>query len=150
MEKLIIDGDSPAKEFPGFKVIKHTPCGKIEYNSLMFDLFFTDQQKQNLTTYPGMEHYQTLLGIKRLANANFLDFFLENPDKIPEIMKRDYLINGCPIYTFYPETVYTKGGDNLFIRFSRFYEGKLEGFFEEIDNEFGFPPQYPALQFSIN
>lgn len=146
---LIIDGNAPAKELKGFKVFKHVPCGIVRYDPSMFHLFFTEQQLQGRTTFPGEEHYQALQNIKGLVNGNFLDFVLEHPDKIPEIMKENYL--GCPLYTFFFNTIYKDNyREELYVRYFRFgHNKKPEAHMEEINGEFGFPAHYPALQFNV-
>lgn len=146
---LVINGDKPPKKFEGYKVYKHIKCGKILYTPSKFNLFFTEQQLGNpRVAIPGEEHYRSLSFARGLANGNFMDFFEEHPETIPNEMK------GCdkeenPLYTFFPKTVYQhiKTGA-LCIRYARMHKGQLESYLMEINGEFGFPSYYPSLRLS--
>ncbi len=147
--KVFINGDGPAKMFPGYKIYQHIPCGVISCDSANFQLFFTEIQKQHETTFPGTKHLEYLSKAERLLNANILDWFLKYPWNIPEILFGNWPYCGnCPYYTFFPRTVYQdeEKGD-LYIRYFRVNAHKQpESHFLQIDNEFGFPAYYPSLQ----
>ena len=145
--KLFINGNGPAKIFPGYKIYQHIPCGIIVCQPWDFRLFYTERQKQHLSTFPGKEHYNTLSKVDGLLNANVLDYFLKYPDRIPEMIK-GFDSENNPIYTFFPNTVYQDElRGELYIRYFRMNVFKKpESQFMEINGEFGFAPHYPALQ----
>lgn len=92
---MIIDLDAKPLVPDGWTIAKHRKGGLLELTKTKIDLFLTIRQKR--TKVDWANHYKEIAD-QPLLNANALDFFLANPNLVPEEWKGTYVFFWGTIY----------------------------------------------------
>lgn len=135
-QKFIIDGDADPFIPSGWKVLEHRKCGQIEWDMGRFSdpkLLYLDPGQKNGRMMPG-QVLRLVLDKKPVLNANALDWFLANPDKIPNSFKGKAVL--------FPGTIYVEDHDRLCIRYLRGAGQKWDWAHWYYDEDFG---PFPSL-----
>ena len=104
--KHIVDLDADPFVPDGWKVVEHTKGGKFEFDPRKIQLYL-DEEQQDGRLIVGNKLREKLKG-KAVFNANLLDFYLKNPQLIPEEWKGKVV--------FFWGTIYRGSDGYLYVR----------------------------------
>lgn len=96
----------------GFNPTKHKPMKYFPYDPLKIDFYFTDQQRYGKISKAHEVYVE--MADKPVLNANVLDYYLANPDRIPDSWKRDD--EGKIRYIFFWGTLFEDFKKREFVR----------------------------------
>lgn len=98
----IINCDADPSILDGYSIEEHQKDGLRKFNPDGFELYQTKEQKKGGLS--GGHEIRTLLSDKPVVNINVLDFFLERPYLVPDILKEK--TNGFSKEIFFLGTIY--------------------------------------------
>lgn len=100
-----IDLSKKPKQIYDWTIERHIDNGKIKWNPNNFELFVSEKQKDSIRCTDLLKELEG----RNVANANLLDYLLDNPNLIPEEWKGKAI--------FFWGTIYCDRTGNLYVRY---------------------------------